>query len=1026
MPATRAGQLLMALKKEHGEPSRFMIYPVKSVITLPRPVQAANSNIMYPLMRPYAYANIKFDKQDSLMIYNVIEPKLTEFEAHVLQKIKEGLVQIIDISFEDIKETGVMAFLEENVDRLLYEYDFNMSRKEYVKIMYYIYRDFVGLNKIEPFMHDPYIEDIGCLPEDEKLFVRKDGKTQLLKISDAIGLDSKNSTEIKIPIKDIEVLSFNPETLKTEYKRITGMLKKENRHGYYFDVKTQGGNRIKVSPDHPMLVLTKYGIEKKKADSIKEGDYLLRLKKTDIESSGSKELDLIEAFKQNRKIRIKGIKHLIKSNIAVGKKLGISNRTIANWKCNNSMPLWAYLQLEKDKASRRTLQVGLQGGKNWLPAVIDINEDFALFTGFFLAEGYYETAGISFAFGKHEKEFHELISHLGQKIFGATTSILEKKSCTIVYCGGMLLRRIFEHILNIEGDSHKKKVPDMAYSWNAEMLAKLVEGYFLGDGYFRISETTKKAVIATASRDLTIGIRFILYRLGIFTRIDERNRKFANTWEISMEGGSVLNKFARDILGELSEAPAFSTTTELYPSFLFSKGDYRNADRKIVGNSIRKDGKLGIKFAQASSSSLLHKLLNGDVHPVKVTDINPVPYSKPFYDIEVEDNHNFMHGDFIFTSNCDGVGIPIYVIHQKFGSMRTNIIYNDIEELKEFVTKLAERCDRYISYAEPLLDGTLKDGTRVQASLASDVTTRGPTFSLRKFRDVPLTPVDMVRLNTASAEMLAYLWFAVENGANMLIAGGVSTGKTSLLNALSMFIPGDAKIVSIEDTKELNLPHENWIPGVTRAGFAGSGMGEVSMFQLLRESFRQNPDYLIVGEIRGKEAYVMFQGMASGHPSISTMHAGSVDDLMKRLQTKPINLSAGLLESLNAVIVMIHAREKGKSARRVKEIVEIESIDPQTGAPRTIKSFAWIPHDDVFEYRGDSWLLHRISTEKGMSMNNVLKELSRRKKFIQWMVEKNLATVKEQARYINLYYKNPAITEKLLAGIKVGEAELSE
>jgi len=172
----------MALKKEHGEPSRFMIYPVKSVITLPRPVQAANSNIMYPLMRPYAYANIKFDKQDSLMIYNVIEPKLTEFEAHVLQKIKEGLVQIIDISFEDIKETGVMAFLEENVDRLLYEYDFNMSRKEYVKIMYYIYRDFVGLNKIEPFMHDPYIEDIGCLPEDEKLFVRKDGKTQLLKM----------------------------------------------------------------------------------------------------------------------------------------------------------------------------------------------------------------------------------------------------------------------------------------------------------------------------------------------------------------------------------------------------------------------------------------------------------------------------------------------------------------------------------------------------------------------------------------------------------------------------------------------------------------------------------------------------------------------------------------------------------------------------------------------------------------------------------------------------------------------------
>ena len=383
-----------------------------------------------------------------------------------------------------------------------------------------------------------------------------------------------------------------------------------------------------------------------------------------------------------------------------------------------------------------------------------------------------------------------------------------------------------------------------------------------------------------------------------------------------------------------------------------------------------------------------------------------------------------MSDPYIEDIGADGVGVPVYVVHQKFGSVRTNIVYNDVKELREFVTKLAERCDRYISYADPLLDGTLPDGARVQASLASDVTTRGPTYSIRKFREEPLSPIDMIRLNTASAEMLAYLWFLVENGINILITGGVATGKTSLLNSISFFIPQEAKIVSIEDTRELNLPHENWIPGVARIGFTGTGVGEVTMFELLRESFRQNPDYLIVGEIRGKEAYVMFQGMASGHPSISTMHAGGVEDLMKRLQTKPINLSVGLIESLDMVIVMVHSREKGKSARRVKEIVEIESIDINSGAPLTTKSFVWIPADDSYEYRTNSWLLNKVSTEKGIPMNVVIREIAKRKKFLSWLYENNITNMKELSRYTSLYHRSPEKTARLMAGEKLGEDEL--
>lgn len=370
---------------------------------------------------------------------------------------------------------------------------------------------------------------------------------------------------------------------------------------------------------------------------------------------------------------------------------------------------------------------------------------------------------------------------------------------------------------------------------------------------------------------------------------------------------------------------------------------------------------------------------------------------------------------YIEDIGADGFKVPVYVVHQRYGPIRTNIVFNDEQKLRGFVTKLAERCDRYISYAEPLLDGSLPDGSRIQASLAGDVTTRGPTFSIRKFREVPFTPVDMIRLNTVSPEMLAYLWFIVEQGANILVTGGVATGKTSMLNTLSLFIPSELKIVSIEDTRELALPHENWIPGVVRTGFSSSGVGQITMFDLLKASFRQNPDYLIVGEIRGKEAYVMFQSMASGHPSLSTMHAGSVEDVIKRLQTKPIDLSPSLIGSLDVVLVMVHAREKGKSARRAKEIVEIESVDTETGNARTLKIFVWLPATDIFEYRGNSWLLNKISSEKGITMDRIMKDITRRKRLLMWMVENNVTNIQDASRYLTLCRKDPEKIESLIS-----------
>lgn len=368
-----------------------------------------------------------------------------------------------------------------------------------------------------------------------------------------------------------------------------------------------------------------------------------------------------------------------------------------------------------------------------------------------------------------------------------------------------------------------------------------------------------------------------------------------------------------------------------------------------------------------------------------------------------------MHDSYIEDIGCDGVNIPVYVTHKKYGNIKSNIVFEDQRELQEFVIKLAERCGRYISYAEPLLDGSLPDGSRVQATLASDVTTRGPTFSIRKFREIPYSPTDLMRLGTASSDVLAYLWYAVEHNKNILIAGGTATGKTTMLNAIISFIPPEAKVVSIEDTRELNLFHENWIPAVARTGFGVAGKegkyGEVTMFDLLKESFRQNPDFVIVGEVRGVEASVLFQGMASGHTSLGTIHGGSVDDIIKRMQTPPIELPPSLLETLDIIIVMQRAPQFGKSARRIKEIAELESVDPATGKARVNRVFTWSPLYDRYD-KHRSYVFEVISTEFGLPLAQIGREVEDRKKFLEWMYSNKIFNFNEVGKLISLYYKD--------------------
>ncbi len=240
-----------------------------------------------------------------------------------------------------------------------------------------------------------------------------------------------------------------------------------------------------------------------------------------------------------------------------------------------------------------------------------------------------------------------------------------------------------------------------------------------------------------------------------------------------------------------------------------------------------------------------------------------------------------MCDDDIEDISCDGHNIPIFISHRKYESVRSNIIFDNEDSLNNFVVTLSQRSGKQISVSSPILDGTTIEGHRVQATYSREVTTRGSTFTIRRFKHRPFTPVDLLKYKTVSPEMMAYLWLGVENGESMILCGGTASGKTSALNSLALFIPPGAKIVTMEDTREINLPHENWIPGMTRTGVGekdkdGKSAGEIDMFDLVRAALRQRPNYIMVGEVRGKETYIMFQAMATGHSTYSTMHADSV------------------------------------------------------------------------------------------------------------------------------------------------------
>ncbi|MCX8158716.1 MAG: type II/IV secretion system ATPase subunit [Candidatus Pacearchaeota archaeon] len=393
-------------------------------------------------------------------------------------------------------------------------------------------------------------------------------------------------------------------------------------------------------------------------------------------------------------------------------------------------------------------------------------------------------------------------------------------------------------------------------------------------------------------------------------------------------------------------------------------------------------------------------------------NISDETYEKLFYYlfrnfIGLNEIEPLLRDYYIEDIECNGVNTPVYVVHRVFRNLRTNLTFKDMDKAASFVEKLAQRCGRYISYAQPLLDGTLPDGSRVNATYTKEITSKGPTFTIRKFTKIPWTPTQLIAFNTMSAEMAAYFWILIQYKSSIVVAGGTGSGKTTFLNAMAFFIPPEARVVSIEDTREINLPRENWLPSVARPSIGVGKVGEIDLFELLKSSFRQNPDYIIVGEVRGKEAFVLFQGMASGHASLSTMHADSVETMVRRLETPPIELSPTLVNTLDCVAVAAKALIGQQESRKIREVSEIVEVN-KDGSVIINTPLIWDPKTDKFLFRKESKVFEKIAGRFGMTIDNLYKEFTIRTKLLYELARRKVFGFEEIQRIINDYYKNPA------------------
>ncbi len=1465
---SRSGQMLLIMRNHQ----RFERYPKFTVrenkmTSLPPPHSVSFRHVIYPLITPYAYANVKYDEKDASLVYNVMEPKLTKKESVIFEKLKDGLMQVINVGISDIKTNEkIIDFLEEKIQHLLKEFGIDLTDKEYSKILYYIFRDFVGLNEVEPLLKDPYIEDIGVdgtgipvyivhqrfgsirtnviydteaklrefvtklaercdryisyaeplldgtLPDgarvqaslasdvttrgptfsirkfrevplspvdiiryntaspemlayiwylvenganillaggvstgktsmlnaismfipselkivsiedsvtgDAEIIVRKDDKTRITKIGELIdGLLEESGEKEKVKNEDIEVLTMDAD-YKMTFKKAGSFIRHLVNKDIY-EITTSTGRKVKVTQDHSLFGLDGNGeIKEITPLELKEVEFLATPRTIPWEGNETKTINLLDYPDAFRGDFITGDIGEIFEKVKYEKfkEFGVGIQKYRYWKKNKIIETSVFRRLAVDIEPQRLKITGKRPSRS-LPAIFEISDEFLEFLGLWVGDGSYDGYNKNrVIISNIDSECIKCVKNVAEKLGIKVSLMPDKVSMSI---NSTLLYK-FMKALGFVGYAHTKRVPEFIHSLSKRQVSSFLRGYFSANGSVKNFELR----CSSQSLNLLNDVQTLLLRFEIISRISHYKRKdkcrelcissSENIMPFNEIGFLQARKMEKiDIIGARKSHHAKTDIVPLGTGLLKEINKFEKLSWPYQ-QGMQNIGRPYLEeISDEADSEILSRLANSDIFWDKLREVRKLPRKDIYvYDISVPETENFVCSNILLHNTRElnlphenwipgvaragftGTGVGEVDMFQLLKeSFRQNPDYLIVGEIRGKEAYVMFQGMASIPGEQKVLvvnDNNLK---RIPiGSLNAKSTFKVPTFDfnnnivkLSHFSKVEHSPTnELYKITTSTGRSITttahHSLFTFKNGRvetvpshemknsdsivipGLLPSGFNDIGKLDLIEMLPevrIFAPGYVKqaveklgyeeaskaagVAGISDyyanfagnsqsslhakkffslmeaagikydkeeifvkfdrksesfpamlqitpellrligyfisegslsksrknsrislyskdkiiledmrkcimsvtrktpkeretrgfgvSTELSFNHkvlfellkiQSGENGKTRKipdfifGLSKQRIGEFlsglyngdgsfgryafsyytiseelasDLAQLLmsygivtsiikrQRKGRKTTDYeikfytydekteflkyitplkkagnlskgrknrkkigdLYIDKVKSIEKIMLenpvkvydlcvpstqnfvggFGGIVlhnSGHPSLSTIHAGGINDLIKRLETEPINLSPGLLESLDAVIVMVHAREHGKSARRVKEIVEVESIDLQSGQPRINKSFSWLPSEDSFLYKGNSWLLNKISGERGTPMSDIVRDISRRKKFLSILHQNNVTKMEDVAKYINVYRRNPKRVDSVING----------
>lgn len=893
------------MSNKKGEPQKLETRPTFSVDfkqqiipQFPDEEKKEYIDIKYPLIPPYAYAHIFWDDAAKELVYFVEEPVLNKAEENILDILEDGIKELINISYLSVKSgETVIEYLEKNINILIDELQIEVSKESYLKLMYFIYRDFVGLNEIEPMLNDYFIEDIECngintpiyivhrkyrnlrtniifketekltsfveklsqkcgqyisyatplldgaLPDgsvdyNEQFIYKENSKVKTAKIGDFVDKFYKEGqSNIPIKVKNLQVPAFDKD-MKNKWREVDYVYRHKISEELY-NLELEAGRKVKLTGAHSVFILKKDKIKPEVVANIQKGDYIIA-PLTLPENNTIKAFNLAQELSKSKyhkkilitsvptttfKYREKEIKEYYSKNY---KRV---TSTYYEHKNKRILPIDLYTLLSQNELRKCNISTT---SDIQIPTFLEVNKELMRLLGYYVGEGWiYNVKNhyrISFCFNKNESLYIKEVNDSFVKCFSNKIyKEPEDKNAVKLTINSLLIYLVFKDVLKISKGAKNKEVPELIFNVSKELQQEFIRAWHNSD----LGSTTSKKLANDISYLSLFNKRMVpFYQRDKQATIDDRKI-------ISHE--IYTNYYRREI----------SDFHTMIPMELFNP--LNKLHHRLKNSRIRRNR--------------LKKLLN-DIRFNNFNNLKKVKSNKFIEEWTKRGTIKSIDGSNLLTKvGQDAMyeyGFVKKLIDSDFIFLKINKI-NRVKSSSQYVYDVSvPGCENFVAGT----GGVFCHNSRVNATFTEDISSRGPTFTIRKFTKNPWTPTKLMQLGTVSPQMLAYLWILIEYESNIMVIGGTGSGKTTLLNALTFFIPPQSRVVSIEDTRELNLDHENWLPAVSREGvglvnLVGQKYGEVSLFDLLRESFRQRPDYVIVGEVRGQEAYVLFQGMSS-------------------------------------------------------------------------------------------------------------------------------------------------------------------